>query len=180
MAMATISSGAYGLIGAALGASITLLTTWLSQRETRKQLLFKERSEKVHQFAVDLNTTAYLFLWITWSARYKDLDQKMLEKYWDKILDLMPRLYAGQVLIAGIDDDLDKLGASLVDRADGLDEAIADELSLKGGKDTAPLKELHERADKFAIDITTDLSESVKQLRSIDGSRRPRAEDDDT
>jgi tRNA nucleotidyltransferase/poly(A) polymerase len=165
--METIPSGAYVVIGAALGAFITFLTSWRGQRESRAQLLFKEKSDKVHQFAVDLNTTAYLFLWITWSARYeKELDQDMQAKYWDRILDLMPRLYAGEVLIAGIDKKLDKLSASLVNRADDLDEAISAELILKEGKDKSALAELHERANVFAIDITTGLSDIIKKLRS--------------
>jgi hypothetical protein len=94
--MATIPPEAYGLVGAALGlvgavfgASISLATTRFSQRnqrileekkirEARAQLVFKEKSKKVYQLAIDLSAIAYSFLWITWSAEYDDLVRKSL------------------------------------------------------------------------------------------------------
>jgi hypothetical protein len=175
-----VPAEAYGLAGAVLGASITLVTTWLGQRnqreletekirEARKQLLFKEKSEKVHQLAVDLSATAYLFLWVTWSAEYDDLDQKMLQKYWDQISALMPRLYADQVLIAGLDKELDKLAASFVDEADKLDESIGKAtLSLRKPENILLLRKLHADAEAFANAITRGLSASIEKIRSVD------------
>jgi len=185
--MATIPPEAYGLVGAALGlvgavfgASISLATTRFSQRnqrileekkiqEARAQLVFKEKSEKVYQLAIDLSAIAYSFLWITWSAEYDDLDQKMLEKYWDQIVVLMPRLYANSILVAGLDDGLGKLAESFVEQADKLDVSIGEATLNLSKKNLMRLKELHAEAEAFAESIAKELADGIKKNRLIVG-----------
>ena len=92
----TIPAEGYSLIGAIIGAVIAVATTFFAQRsqrvlelqrakETRTQLAFKEKSEKVYALAVDLAAAAYSFLWVTWEAAHENLDQETLNMYWDEI-----------------------------------------------------------------------------------------------
>jgi hypothetical protein len=174
--MTRIPAGAYTLIGALIGAAITLATTWLGQRgqraleerkaqETRKQLVSKEKSERVYQLVTDLSAAAYSFLWITWGAQHDDLDQKTLQQYWDDMRNLMPRVYADYVLVAGLDDDLGQLAGSLVDQADVLDDGIG-KATLELNEDTIErLKSLRPLAETFAKSVAEELATKMKEKR---------------
>jgi hypothetical protein len=176
--MSTIPTEAYALIGALIGASITLATTWLTQRgqssleerkirEARAQLIFKEKSEKVHQLAVDLSAIAYSFLWVTWNAEHGALDQNTLQQYWSEIQKLMPRLYGDYVLIAGLDDELGELAASLLDQADILDMSIGEATLNLSKENLLRLKNLHPNAEAFAKSVATDLAAGMKKNRLL-------------
>ena len=174
--MSTVPSEAYALIGALIGAFITLATTWLAQRgqssleerkirEARAQLIFKEKSEKVYQLATDLGAITYSFLWVTWSAELGALDQNTLKQYWDEVGRLMPRLYGDYVQIAGLDDELGRLARSLVDQADSLDTRIGEAALNLSKENVLRLKNLHADAEAFADSVATGLAAGMKKNR---------------
>ena len=174
--MNSIPSEAYTLFGAIIGASITLCTTWLAQRsqrnleherlrEGRAQLLFKEKAERVYQFATDLGAAAYAFVSITWNAQHAVLDAEAKEDYFADIKEIMPRLYAGYVQLAALDDELGKVAESLVDQADQLDVAIAEATVAVDQVDPQKLRSLREGAEKFADAVSKSLAEEMKRKR---------------
>jgi hypothetical protein len=174
--MAIIPSEAYTLIGAVIGATITLATTWLAQysqrhleqerfKQGRVQLLFKENTEKMYQFASDLGAAAYSFILITWEAEHDSLDKKAADTYFAEIKTIMPRLYADYIILAGLDDDFGKVAASLVDHADRLDLAIGKEAVALNQGNVQKLASLRNEAEQFADAIMKNLADEMKRKR---------------
>jgi hypothetical protein len=93
----------------------------------------------------------------------------MLEKYWDQIVVLMPRLYANSILVAGLDDGLGKLAESFVEQADKLDVSIGEATLNLSKKNLMRLKELHAEAEAFAESIAKELADGIKKNRLIVG-----------
>jgi hypothetical protein len=175
--MAGIPVNVYsGLGGVFIGGLVTFLTTWLTQRgqirledirtrETRRQLVFKERAEKVYQFTVDLTALVYAFLTVTWDGEHGNLNPDLLKQYFDEVQRLMPRVYGGYVLVAGLDDDLGSIAGELVEIADKLDVSIGEATLNASGYDAQRMTDLHLEAESFAKSVTDNLAKWLKKNR---------------
>jgi RHS repeat-associated protein len=172
MTFSEIPAGAYSLFGAVVGSAITFTATILAQRserarekirlqEVKAQLLFKERADRLSQFAIDLGAAAYSFVWLTWSAENDDLDKKTVEKYWDEIQRTMPRLYGGYIMVAGLDDELGIVAKALIEKADELDMAIGKALLNLNRQDFERLKKLRPKSEQFSDDVNNDIARVI-------------------
>lgn len=179
-------SGAYTLLGAVIGAAITLLTTWTAQRwqrkleqkkieEARADLLYKERAEKVYQFATDLGAAAYAFVSITWCAEHEAFDQEEVDNFSEEIRPIMPRLYASYAILAGLDDDLEQVAGSLVDRADELDTGIGEAvIPFHEGESANKVAALRQKALDFSHAASEELAAQMKKKRIVLPARTQR------
>jgi hypothetical protein len=170
-----MDTGMYTLAGAFIGLLGAIIGSWASWRsqqrleqqrldQNRAQLLFKEKADKVHQFANDLGAAAYAFILVTWNAKHDSLDKASLERYWSDIRGIMPRLYGDSIILAALDDELGKIAASLIEKADKLDVAIGEVAVPLTQENIQKLVPLHEDANQFA-DVLKKLADEMKGKR---------------
>ena len=184
--MSTVPSEAYALIGALIGAFITLATTWLAQRgqssleerkirEARAQLIFKGKVGK--SLPIGRPTLARSHTHSFGSRGVLETRclgfPNTLKQYWDEVRRLMPRLFGDYVQIAGLDDELGRLAISLVDQADSLDTRIGEAALNLSKENVLRLKNLHADAEAFADLVAMGLAAGMKKYRlpTIDPTR---------
>lgn len=127
-------------------------------------MLFKEKADKVHQFANDLGAAAYAFVLVTWNAKHNSLDKPSLERYWSDIRGIMPRLYGDSIILAALDDELGKVATSLIKQADELDVAIGEVGVSLTPENIKKLASLYKDANQFA-DVLKTLPDEMKRKR---------------
>jgi hypothetical protein len=147
MDWASIPKEAYALLGAAVGALISIATAYLTQRgqrklereklrEARQDAMLRELGRCFQTMATDFGSAAHSMCWLTWQASHGNMTQEMIDKYNAEMHESLPKLVGGKTMIWALDPKLGDQLDEYIQLAYEVDEKIG-MACLTFGKDSA-------------------------------------------
>jgi len=135
MDWASIPKEAYALLGAAVGALISIVTAYLTQRAQRKLereklrgarqgAMLRELGRCFQAMATDFGSAAHSMCWLTWQASHGNMTQEMIDEYNAEIHEILPKLVGGKIMIWALDPKLGDQLDEYIQLAYEVDEKI--------------------------------------------------------
>jgi len=135
MDWAGIPKEAYALLGAAVGALISIAAAYLTQRaqrklereklgEARQDAMLRELGRCFQTMATDFGSAAHSMCRLTWQASHGNMTQEMIDKYNAEMHESLPKLVGGKTMIWALDPKLGDQLDEYIQLAYEVDEKI--------------------------------------------------------
>jgi|SRR5262249_22556227 len=131
----SVPKEAYALLGVVVGAVISIVTVYLTQRgqrklereklrEARKDDLLRELGRRFQTMATDFGAAAHSMCSLTWQATHGNVTQEMIDRYNAEMHEILPKLVGGKTMIWALDPRLGDQLDEYVQLAYEFDEKI--------------------------------------------------------